>query len=50
MDETIQDQPRGQGLIEYGMILILVAILIIVVIVALGNSVADMYSTIVNNF
>jgi len=49
MDKTIQDQAQGQGLLEYGMIIILVAILIIVIIAAFGNSVADLYSNIISN-
>lgn len=49
MDETIQDLRRGQGLVEYGMIIILVAILIIVLLVAFGNSVGVLYSNIISN-
>ncbi|HZW03145.1 MAG TPA: pilus assembly protein [Anaerolineaceae bacterium] len=48
MKELIQDQESGQGLVEYGMIIILVAILIIAVLVVLGQSIGDMYSSVVN--
>ena len=40
---------KGQGLVEYGMILILVAIAVIVLLVVLGPSVGDLYSNVVAN-
>ena len=40
---------RGQGLVEYAMILILVAIVVMVVLVLLGPSVGNMFSNIVQN-
>jgi pilus assembly protein Flp/PilA len=37
---------KGQGLVEYGMILILVAVIVIVVVFLLGPAVGNMYSQI----
>lgn len=39
---------RGQGLVEYALILVFVAIVVIVVLVILGPSVGNMYSNIVS--
>ncbi len=40
---------QGQGLIEYAIILFLVAVLVVVVIRALGPGVGDSYSSINNS-
>jgi pilus assembly protein Flp/PilA len=37
----------GQGLVEYGVILVLVAVLLILLVVLLGNGINSMYSNIV---
>lgn len=37
---------EGQGLVEYGLILVLIAMIVFVVLTLLGPVVADMYSTI----
>lgn len=39
---------RGQGLVEYALILVFVAIVVIVVLVLLGPSVGNMYSSIIS--
>lgn len=39
---------RGQGLVEYALILVFVAIVVIVVLAILGPSVGNMYSNIVS--
>jgi len=41
---------RGQGLVEYALILMLVAIIVIVVVALLGPSVGDLYSNVVAAF
>jgi len=41
---------RGQGLVEYALILMLVAIIVIVVVALLGPGVGDLYSNIVAAF
>jgi len=38
----------GQGLIEYALILMLVAIIVIVVLVVFGDSVGNLYSVAIN--
>jgi pilus assembly protein Flp/PilA len=40
---------RGQGLVEYALIMLMVAIIIIVVLALFGNAVGDMYSTVIEN-
>jgi len=39
---------RGQGLVEYGMILILVAVVVIVVLAVLGPGVGNLFSNVVS--
>jgi len=39
---------RGQGLLEYALILVLVAFVVLVVLVLFGPAVGNMFSTIVN--
>ncbi len=38
---------NGQGLVEYGLILVLVAVIVIVVLYLLGPAVGNMFSTVV---
>ncbi|HVB14708.1 MAG TPA: hypothetical protein VNH38_08150 [Candidatus Dormibacteraeota bacterium] len=40
----------GQGMVEYSLILLLVAIVVMVIFVVLGHRVSDMYSNISNGF
>ena len=40
---------KGQGLVEYAMIIMLVAIVVIVVLALLGPPVGNMYSNVVNS-
>jgi pilus assembly protein Flp/PilA len=40
---------KGQGLVEYALILVLVAIVVIAVLLILGPVVGNVFSTIVNN-
>ena len=39
---------RGQGLVEYALILVLVAIVVIAVLLLLGPAIGNVFSTIVN--
>lgn len=39
---------EGQGLTEYGMVLVLVAVAIVAILVILGPKIADMYQRIVD--
>ena len=41
--------PRGQGLVEYALILALVALVVIVILWALGPGIGNAYSNIVSN-
>lgn len=41
--------PRGQGLVEYALILVLVAIIVIVVLALFGGAVGNMYSNVIAN-
>jgi pilus assembly protein Flp/PilA len=40
---------EGQGLVEYAMIIVMVAILVIVVLVLLGPAIGNMFSNIIQN-
>jgi pilus assembly protein Flp/PilA len=42
--------PRGQGLVEYAMIILLVGVVVIVLVALFGTSVGNMFSTVLNNF
>jgi pilus assembly protein Flp/PilA len=41
---------RGQGLVEYGLILILVAIVVVAILTIFGTTIGSAYSGIVNSF
>jgi pilus assembly protein Flp/PilA len=43
--KDLSREEKGQGLVEYGFILILVAIIVIVVLYLLGPAVGNMFST-----
>jgi pilus assembly protein Flp/PilA len=40
---------EGQGLVEYALILVLVAIVVIAILLLVGPAVGDVFSTIVSN-
>jgi pilus assembly protein Flp/PilA len=40
---------RGQGLVEYALILVLVAVVVLVILAVLGPSVGNMFSNVVHN-
>lgn len=44
------DQEKGQGLVEYAMIIVLVAVLVMVVLLVLGPAVGNIFSNIVAAF
>lgn len=50
MKEKILDRTRGQGLVEYALILTLVAVVVIAVLALLGPSVGNVFSMIVIAF
>jgi pilus assembly protein Flp/PilA len=41
---------RAQGLVEYAMILLLVAVVVILVITLFGSAVGDLFSKMINSF
>jgi len=41
---------EGQGLLEYGLVLVLVAVIIVAVLILLGPIVGNMFSTMVEAF
>lgn len=45
-----RDYEKGQGLVEYGMILVRVAVIVIVVVFLLGPAVGNMFSQVVSAF
>jgi pilus assembly protein Flp/PilA len=42
--------PRGQGLVEYALIILLVGIVVVVLVALFGTAVGNMFSTVINNF
>ena len=48
MDSILKRPVRGQGLLEYALILMLVAIVVIVVLALLGPAVGNMFSDVVS--
>jgi len=40
---------RGQGLVEYALILVLVAIVVIAILIIMGPAIGNLYSNIVTN-
>jgi pilus assembly protein Flp/PilA len=43
---TKRDQ-RGQGMVEYALILVLVSIVVIVILLTMGNQIANVFSNVV---
>lgn len=42
--------PRGQGLVEYAILIALVALIVVVLLALFGTSVGNMFSNIIANF
>ena len=38
---------RGQGMVEYALILVLVSIVVIVILITMGNQIANVFSNVV---
>ena len=47
--EPLERLAKGQGLVEYALILVLVSVVVIVILALLGPSVGNVFSTIVEN-
>ncbi|MGH2606165.1 MAG: pilus assembly protein [Anaerolineales bacterium] len=41
--------PRGQGLVEYALLLVLVSIIVIVILALFGSGVGNMFSNVISN-
>lgn len=46
---SLSEHQSGQGLVEYALVIIMVAILVIVILVFLGPAVGDLFSNVVSN-
>ena len=42
--------PRGQGLVEYALIILLVGVAVIVLVALFGAAVGNLFSTVITNF
>jgi len=42
--------PRGQGLVEYALIILLVGVVVIVLVALFGTAVGNMFSTVITSF
>ncbi len=49
MSAHIEDNEEGQGLVEYGLIISLIAVVCVVALIALGGGVRDTLNSIVGN-
>jgi Flp pilus assembly pilin Flp len=50
LSRRVRSGSPGQGMVEYSLILMLVALVVIVIFVLVGHRVSDMYSNINNGF
>lgn len=44
------DQEEGQGLVEYGMVLFLIAVVVFAILIILGPQIGSMFSTVTKSF
>jgi pilus assembly protein Flp/PilA len=47
--DAVSSAEKGQGLVEYALILVLVAIVVIVMLALFGSAIGNMYSTVMAN-
>jgi pilus assembly protein Flp/PilA len=45
----VQSDDRGQGLVEYALIMLLVALVVIIILAIFGPAVGNMFSTVVSS-
>ena len=45
--ESIHGSQRGQGMVEYALILVLVSIVVIVILLTMGNQIVNVFSNVV---
>ena len=46
VDRLIRNSEQGQGMVEYALILVLIAVVVIAVLIILGNQVANVFCNI----
>lgn len=46
----LKNEESGQGMVEYGLLVALIAIVVVVALLVLGPKVADMFNNVANNF
>ena len=46
---TLRKQPRGQGLVEYALIMVMVVLVVMIFLTILGPAIGNMFSNIVSN-
>jgi pilus assembly protein Flp/PilA len=47
MEELVHGRQRGQGMVEYALILVLVSIVVIVVLLTMGHQIENVFSNVV---
>lgn len=47
---TSSNNPKGQGIVEYGLILFLAIVVIIIIVYFLGPAIGSLYSNVIYNF
>jgi pilus assembly protein Flp/PilA len=50
MLRSVLAEEEGQGLVEYGLILVLIMVVVVAVLTVFGGKVSDMYSSINSGF
>ncbi|MCI0521137.1 MAG: pilus assembly protein [Chloroflexi bacterium] len=49
MVKLAMERARGQGLVEYGLIIMLVAMIVIILLWLLGEPIANVFSNVISN-
>ena len=50
MLSTLKKQEEGQGLVEYGLVLVLVAVVVVAIVGLLGDEISTLFSEVVTMF
>jgi pilus assembly protein Flp/PilA len=46
---VVYDQQKGQGMTEYGLVIMLVGIIVVIILWIMGPAVANLFSNVVNS-
>ncbi|MDP4092185.1 MAG: Flp family type IVb pilin [Bacillota bacterium] len=49
MIKKLSASSKGQGMVEYGLIIVLIAVVVIAALTPLGNTIAGVFTSIVNS-